>query len=154
MTRPDWDTYFLKIAKVVASRSTCLRIPDGVGAVLVRNTQVLTTGYAGSIRGADHCTDVGCLIDEKTGGCTRTIHAEINAILQAAQHGVRIRRATLYTTMSPCWDCFKSILNGGVNRIVYKVEYRDVERQKEFARLSDIPFIHIGVQKYIPGGNL
>lgn len=146
-----WDNYFLSIAKVVASRSTCLRVPSGVGAVLVHNRQILSTGYAGSIRGLAHCQDIGCLIDEKTGGCVRTVHAEINSMLQAAQHGVSIRGATLYSTLSPCWDCFKAAANGGISRIVYSVEYRTVERQKKFAEELRLPFVQVGVEKYVPG---
>jgi dCMP deaminase len=150
--RKDWNEYFLDIAKTVATRSTCLRIPAGVGAVLVKDKQILSTGYAGSIRGLVHCSDadVGCLIDAKTGGCVRTVHAEVNAILQAAQHGVSIKGAVLYTTMSPCWDCFKASVNGGVSAIFYAVEYRTVERQKEFAANLGLPFQHIGDEKYVP----
>lgn len=150
--RPDWDQYFLSIAKQVATRSTCLRIPTGVGALLVRNHQILSTGYAGSIKGLPHCSDegVGCLIDEKTGGCVRTVHAEMNCFLQAAQHGVRTNSSVLYTTMSPCWDCFKAAVNGGVLAIFYAVEYRTVSRQKEFAEMCNIPFIHVGTEKYVP----
>lgn len=149
--RPSWDDYFLEFAKTAASRSTCLRVPDGVGAVLVRDKQILSTGYAGSIRGAAHCTAAGCLIDEKTGGCVRTVHAEVNAILQAAQHGVSIKDSALYTTMSPCWDCFKQAVNGGVRCIVYLVEYRNVERQREFAKELGIGFKHVGELQYVPG---
>lgn len=153
MSRPDWDTYFLEFAKTAASRSTCKRVPDGVGAVLVRDKQILATGYAGSIRGMAHCTDegVGCLIDVKTGGCVRTVHAEVNAILQAAQHGASINGATLYTTMSPCWDCFKACINGGIIRIVYLVEYREVKRQQEFANRLHVEFVHVGDLMYKPG---
>lgn len=151
MERVDYDTYFLDIAKVVAKRSTCLRVPDGVGAVIVKDKQILTTGYAGSIRGASHCIDAGCLIDEKTGGCIRTVHAEVNAILQAAQHGVSIKGATVYTTMSPCWDCFKALANGGIERIVYSVEYRIVERQRGFAANLGIKWKHLGKDFYIGG---
>jgi dCMP deaminase len=150
IVRRDWDAYFLAIAKEVATRSTCLRIPAGVGALLVEDRKILSTGYAGSIRGLAHCTDegVGCLIDEKTGGCVRTVHAEQNAILQAAQHGVRIKGATLYSTLSPCWDCFKAAANGGIAKIIYSVEYRTVDRQREFADAIGIPFVHIGTEKY------
>lgn len=150
--RREWNDYFLRIANDVASRSTCLRVPDGVGAVLVRDKRILSTGYAGSIKGMPHCSDegVGCLIDEKTGGCVRTVHAEINAILQAAQHGVNIDGATLYSTMSPCWDCFKTVVNGGITKIIYEVEYRIVDRQKEFATELRLPFIHHGDKKYVP----
>ncbi len=154
LKRTDWTEYFLSIARTVASRSTCLRIPAGVGAILVRDNRILSTGYAGSIRGLAHCTDegIGCLIDEKTGGCVRTVHAEVNAMLQAALHGVSIKDAILYSTMSPCWDCFKAAVNGGISKILYLVEYRTVDRQKEFAAQLQIPFLHIGDEKYIPAG--
>ena len=151
--RPSWDDYFLEFAKTAASRSTCLRVPDGVGAVLVRDKQILSTGYAGSMRGSAHCNGVGvgCLIDPKTGGCVRTVHAEVNALLQAAQHGVSIKEATLYTTMSPCWDCFKAAVNGGIRCIVYLVEYRTIERQLEFAKDLGIGIKHVGELKYVSG---
>lgn len=149
--RKTWDDYFIDIAKTVASRSTCARVPQGVGCVLVNERHILSTGYAGSIQGAPHCTDIGCLIDEKTGGCVRTVHAEINAILQAARHGVNIKGATAYTTMSPCWDCFKALVNGGVRNIIYFTEYRIVDRQKEFAKELGIHFFHLpGGDKYVP----
>ena len=152
MERESWNDYFLGIARATAKRSTCLRVPDGVGAVLVRDRQILSTGYAGSIRGQAHCTDegVGCLIDERTGGCIRTVHAEINAILQAAQHGVGIGGATLYSTMSPCWDCFKALANGGILRILYDVEYRIVDQQKQFAEAVGLLFMQVGTRKYVP----
>lgn len=149
--RVEWDDYFLDIARAVAKRSTCLRVPDGIGAVIVRDKRILSTGYAGSIKGCPHCTDDGCLIDEKTGGCVRTVHAEINAVLQAAQHGVSIASSTIYTTMSPCWDCFKAVANGGLSRVVYSVEYRTVARQREFAARCGILWEHRGTEIYTGG---
>lgn len=146
--RPSWDEYFLEIAATVAKRSTCLRVPKGIGAVIVGDRKIISTGYAGSIVGQPHCCDVGCLIEPKTGGCVRTVHAEINAILQAASHGASIGGATIYTTMSPCWDCFKAIANGRIARCVYSVEYRTVERQKEFAAAINMEFVHVGDEKY------
>ncbi len=131
-SRVSWDTYFLNIARVVATRSTCLRVPDGVGCVLVApDKKILATGYAGSLRGQPHCTDagVGCLIDPQTTGCIRTVHAEQNAIIQAAQP---LAGATAYVTLSPCVPCFKMLAQAGVRRIVYAKEYRtgvDVQRQ-------------------------
>lgn len=150
--RDSWDHYFLEISEVVATRSTCPRVPDGVGAVLVSpRRRILSTGYAGSIPGGDHCDDVGCMIDEKTGGCVRTVHAETNAILQAASHGVTLEGSTCYSTMSPCWDCFKALLGGGVSRIVYSTEYRTVDRQKESAKFHGVEFTHLGDKKYVGG---
>ena len=146
-SRPQWDEYFLKIVHVVASRSTCLRQPKGVGAVIVRDKQILSSGYAGSIKGQPHCTDdgVGCLIDEKTGGCIRTVHAETNSILQAAQNGVSILGATMYCSLSPCWDCFKAMANGGIRRIVFDRKYRIFDRQETAAPGCGIELIHLPI---------
>lgn len=119
--RPDWDTYFMKLAKEVANRSTCPR--KRVGALLVRDRVILSTGYNGSIRGMAHCDDVGHMMED--GHCVRTIHAEQNALVQAAMHGIRIESSHLYVTASPCWTCFKLIANAGVRRIVYGEFYRD-----------------------------
>src|SRR5713101_7744892 len=119
--RADWDTYFMEIARVVSSRSTCDR--KHVGALLVRDRMILSTGYNGSIRGMPHCDEVGHLMEG--GHCVATIHAEANSVLQAARNGVRIDGADLYTTASPCWPCFKLIANAGIKRVVYAEFYRD-----------------------------
>ena len=111
----------MNIARVVASRSTCDR--KFVGAVVVRDKTILSTGYNGSIRGLEHCDEAGHMMEN--GHCVATIHAESNAILQAAKNGVAIDRSTLYTTASPCWPCFKMIANTGIRRIVYGEFYRD-----------------------------
>jgi len=111
----------MDIAKQVATRATCDR--KHVGAVLVRDRTILSTGYNGSIRGLPHCDEVGHMMEN--GHCVATVHAEANAILQAAKNGVRIDGATLYTTASPCWPCFKLVANSGCLRIVYGEFYRD-----------------------------
>jgi dCMP deaminase len=121
MARSSWDQYFMDIAKQVATRATCDR--KHVGAVVVRDRTILSTGYNGSIRGMPHCDEVGHMME--SGHCVATVHAEANAILQAAKNGVRIEGATLYTTASPCWPCFKLIANSGCVRIVYGEFYRD-----------------------------
>jgi dCMP deaminase len=126
--RVSWDTYFMNIAREVASRATCDR--KHVGAVIVREKNILSTGYNGSLRGLAHCNDVGHLMENDH--CVRTVHAEANAILQAARHGVRIDTATIYTTASPCWPCFKLIANAGLSRICFGEFYRD-QRIFEFA---------------------
>lgn len=128
--RPDWDEYFMQIAHMVATRSTCNRGPTlkymrgrkGVGAVIVRDRVILSTGYNGSPRGMKHCDEVGHEISD--GHCIRTVHSEANAIAQAARNGVSILGATLYTTASPCYDCFKLIVNSGIVEVVYG-EYYD-----------------------------
>ena len=125
--RASWDRYFMDIAKVISSRSTCPR--KFVGAVIVRDRTILSTGYNGSIRGMPHCTEVGHMMED--GHCVATIHAESNAILQAAKNGVNIDGATVYVTASPCWSCFKQIANTGMKRIVFGEFYRD-------ARIFDV----------------
>ena len=119
--RAGWDEYFMNIAKVVASRSTCDR--KFVGAVIVRDKTILSTGYNGSIRKLEHCDEAGHIMEN--GHCVATIHAEANAILQAAKNGVRIDDSSIYTTASPCWPCFKMIANAGIHRICYGEFYRD-----------------------------
>lgn len=119
--RATWDEYFGRIAAEVATRATCPR--RHVGAVFVREKSILATGYNGSVRGMSHCDDVGCLMVE--GHCARTVHAEINALAQAARHGVRVEGATVYITAFPCWTCAKALFNAGVGRIVYAEPYQD-----------------------------
>jgi dCMP deaminase len=109
------------IAQMVSTRSTCPR--KSVGAVIVRDHTILSTGYNGSIRGLPHCADVGCQMED--GHCVATIHAEANAIIQAARNGVCIDGAECYVTASPCWSCFKMLANAGMTRILYGEYYRD-----------------------------
>ena len=119
--RINWDEYFMRIAVEVSGRSTCDR--KHVGAVIVRDRNILSTGYNGSIAGMPHCDDVGHMMEG--GHCIATIHAEANSILQSAKNGVNINQAAIYTTASPCWNCFKLIVNAGMRRIVYGEFYRD-----------------------------
>ena len=129
MSRPSWDEYFMKIAHVVASRSTCIR--RKVGAVLVRDKRILTTGYNGAPSGLAHCEDIGCLRDQRQvpsgerHELCRGLHAEMNALLQAAIHGVRVAGASLYCTSSPCSLCAKMLINVGVKRVYIDGEYPD-----------------------------
>ena len=119
--RIDWSTYFMNIAKEVSSRSTCDR--KYVGAVIVRDKTILSTGYNGSIKGLQHCDEIGHeMVD---GHCLRTTHAEANAIVQAAKNGVSINNAEIYVTASPCYNCFKLIANSGIKTIYYDEFYRD-----------------------------
>jgi dCMP deaminase len=143
--RASWDEYFMSIAQVVSTRSTCPR--KYVGAVIVRNRTILSTGYNGSIRGLPHCSDVGHMMED--GHCVATIHAEANAIIQAARNGVNIDGATNYVTASPCWNCFKQLANAGIVRIVYGEFYRD-DRIFEIARQIGIELVHVA----LPGVDL
>ena len=128
--RISWKDYFMNIAREVATRSTCDR--KHVGAVIVRDKTILSTGYNGSIKGLPHCDDAGCeMVD---GHCVRTSHAEANAIVQAAKNGVGINQSEIYVTASPCYDCFKLIANAGIKAIYYQKFYRDqriMDRSKE-----------------------
>ena len=119
--RASWDEYFMNIAREVSTRSTCDR--KFVGAVIMRDKSILATGYNGSIRGLSHCDEEGHLMED--GHCVRTVHAEANAIVQAARHGVRIEGASIYVTASPCWGCFRLIANAGIARIAFGEFYRD-----------------------------
>jgi dCMP deaminase len=127
--RPSWDHYFLQLAQQAATRSTCLR--RQVGAVLVRDKRLLSTGYNGAPRGTAHCLDVGCLRDQlgvpsgERHELCRAIHAEQNAIIQAAVHGVAIEGATLYCTHRPCILCAKMLINCGVKEIHFLEGYPD-----------------------------
>lgn len=136
--RVDWDTYFMNIAREVATRSTCPR--KSVGAVIVRDRRILSTGYNGSIKGVPHCTDVGC--DMVDGHCVATVHAEANAIIQAARNGVCIDGGDIYVTASPCWNCFKLIANSGIKRIFYGEFYRD-EKSLKVAKECGIELISL-----------
>ena len=134
MTEPrvSWDVYFMDIAKVVATRATCDR--KHVGAVIVRDRSILATGYNGSIRGLGHCDEEGHLMED--GHCVRTVHAEANAIVQAARNGVRLDGAMIYVTASPCWGCFRLIANAGISRVVYGEFYRDARVFEVAAKLK------------------
>ncbi len=136
--RASWDEYFMRIATDVATRATCDR--KHVGAVIVRDRSILATGYNGSIRGLPHCDEEGHLMQD--GHCVRTIHAESNAIIQAARNGVRIDASDIYVTASPCFSCFKMIANAGIRRIVYAEFYRD-ERIFEFAERLGIELVQV-----------
>lgn len=138
-TRVSWNEYFMKIAEQVASRSTCDR--KHIGALIVRDKTILSSGYNGSLRGAPHCDDAGH--DMENGHCVRTVHAEANAVAQAAKNGVRIDEAELYVTASPCLTCFKLIANCGIQTIYYKEFYRD-ERISEYAKQADVRLVYMG----------
>jgi len=137
MSRPSWDEYFMAIAYQVATRSTCIR--RKVGALLVRDKRILTTGYNGPPSGLPHCIDVGCL-REKLGvpagqrhELCRGLHAEQNALIQAAIHGVSVKGATLYCTHYPCSLCAKMLINAGVVKVVVAEEYPDELARQFFA---------------------
>src|SRR6266496_6229332 len=132
--RPDWDSYFMKIAYAVSERSTCDRA--FVGSVLVLDKRILTTGFNGSPAGQGHCDEIGHLMVD--GHCVRTIHAETNAIIQAALHGISTKGATCYVTHLPCINCTKVLINACISRIVYSVPYRTDENAVSFLEAANI----------------
>ena len=140
--RPSWDEYFMDIAFTVAQRSTCDRAH--VGAVIVRDRRMLTTGYNGAPAGLAHCDDVGHLIID--GHCVRTLHAEQNAIIQAALHGVNVQGATCYVTHQPCLTCAKMIINAGIKRVVYAGNYPD-ENSRRFLQEAGVALEHLERQR-------
>jgi dCMP deaminase len=141
MPRPSWDQYFMDITRLVATRSTCMR--RQVGAILVKDRNILATGYNGVPSGISHCDATGCLRErlhipsgERHELC-RGLHAEQNAIVQAARHGININGATLYCTTMPCIICTKMIINAGIRAIVYGEGYAD-ELAREMINESGI----------------
>jgi dCMP deaminase len=141
--RKSWDDYFMSIAELVATRSTCLR--RHVGAIIVKDKRILTTGYNGAPSGTTHCEDIGCLREtlkvpagERHEIC-RGIHAEQNAIIQAATFGVNISGGSIYSTHQPCFICTKMLINAHIASIIYKEEYPD-ELAVKMLREAGIPF--------------
>jgi dCMP deaminase len=132
LTRPGWDEYFMEIARTVATRATCPRA--SVGAVLTRERRILTTGYNGAPRGVAHCSEAGCLMVD--GHCLRATHAEANAIVQGALHGVSLEGATAYCTHQPCAGCSKLLISAGIVRIVYRDAYSDPVAEQLLAEAS------------------
>ena len=134
--RPDWDEYFMDIAELVAKRSTCRR--RAVGALLVRERRILTTGYNGAPTGMRHCLDIGCLREQlgipsgERHELCRGLHAEQNALIQAALHGVSVKGATLYSTNHPCIICTKMLINGGIVMVIFREGYRDKMAEEMF----------------------
>lgn len=135
--RPDWDSYFMEIATVVSKRSTCLR--RKVGALLVLNKRILSTGYNGAPGGLSHCAEVGCIREQlkvpsgERHELCRGLHAEQNAIIQAAVHGVAIDNAVLYCTHYPCAVCAKMLVNAGIRSLVLASNYPDDLAKEIFA---------------------
>ncbi|MBQ3736256.1 MAG: cytidine/deoxycytidylate deaminase family protein [Candidatus Methanomethylophilaceae archaeon] len=148
MNRPDNDEYFMEMAQLVSTRSTCIR--RHVGAVLVKDKRVLSTGYNGSPKGTEHCEVLGCIREQmKVPSGTRHelcrgVHAEQNAIIQAAYFGVSVKDSTIYTTTYPCSMCAKILINAGIKEVVYHEGYVDDLSKKLFAETN------ILIREYTP----
>ena len=134
MQRISWDEYFMAQSHLLSLRSTCSRL--SVGATIVKDKRIVSGGYNGSIKGDEHCIDVGCKVVE--GHCVRTIHAEINAILQCSKFGVGTEGATIYVTHFPCLNCTKSIIQAGIKEICYATDYRNNEYARELLEKSGV----------------
>ncbi len=152
ITRPSWDQYFMKLAWLVAERSTCVR--HHVGAVIVRDKRILTTGYNGAASGTKDCLELGCLRNQLNipsgtrHEICRAIHAEQNAIIQAGTHGININGGTLYCTHSPCILCAKMIANAKIKRVVMSIEYPD-ETFKNLFKEAGIQFESMNIPELI-----
>ena len=140
--RPDWDEYFMNMAEVAATRSNCIR--RDIGAIIVRDHRIVSTGYNGTPRGVKNCNEGGCPrcasdipSGENLGECI-CCHAEENAIVQAAYHGVSVKDACIYTTYSPCLLCSKMIINSGIKEVVYLNRYRFDEKTKELLTEANV----------------
>ncbi len=153
--RPTWDEYFLEIAKTVGTRGTCDRGRNG--AVIVKDKRILTTGYVGSPRGLPHCDEVGHLMSDVVNPdgtvskhCIRTTHAEQNAILQAAMHGVSTEGSTIYVKFEPCFTCAKMLINAGVKRVVCQKKYHAADLTREFFKTAgvEISYAEDEVEQY------
>ena len=134
MQRISWDEYFMAQSHLLSLRSTCSRL--SFGATIVKDKRIVSGGYNGSIKGDEHCIDVGCKVVE--GHCVRTIHAEINAILQCSKFGVGTEGATIYVTHFPCLNCTKSIIQAGIKEICYANDYRNNEYARELLEKSGV----------------
>jgi dCMP deaminase len=146
--RPSWDEYFLEMARIVGTRGTCDRGRNG--AVIVKNKRILTSGYVGAPMGLPHCDEVGHLLHDVinpdgkiTKHCIRTVHAEQNAIIQAALHGVSTDGATLYAKFEPCFDCAKMIVNAGIKRVVCQKKYHAGELTRNLFKEAGIELVFI-----------
>jgi dCMP deaminase len=153
--RPSWDDYFLGLADSASKRATCNR--GRSGCVIVRDKQVLATGYVGSPTGLPHCDDVGHLLKKMIGDdgkvaehCLRTVHSEQNAICQAAKNGISILGATVYTRMTPCRTCAMLLINCGIKRIVCERKYQQAKESEELFNESGIKIVYKfdEIQKY------
>ncbi len=146
LSRPSWNEYFMGLADMVATRATCIR--RQVGAVLVKDKRILATGYNGAPTGLPHCRETGCLrarlkvpSGEKHELC-RGVHAEQNAIIQAAYHGIKVKGATIYCSHQPCSICAKMIINAGIKKVFFKNAYNDSMSETMFDQ-AGVALIHL-----------
>lgn len=139
MERITWDQFFMAQCHLLAVRSTCTRL--AVGATIVRDNRIVAGGYNGSISGGDHCIDDGCYVVDNH--CIRTIHAEMNALLQCSKYGIPVAGSTLYVTHFPCLQCSKAIIQAGIRQVIYSSDYRNNDYAIKLFALSGVTVQHI-----------
>lgn len=139
LERPNWNEYFMSIAEMTATRSTCPRA--SVGAVIVKDNHILVTGYNGAIHSADHCTDVGCKIVDNH--CLRAVHAEMNAIVNCARQGDDLEGSELYITHFPCIRCMPLVLQSGIKKIYYINDYSNDDYCYEIAKIANCELVKV-----------
>ena len=155
MARPSWDEYFLEVVKSVAARATCDR--GRSGSVIVKDKRILSTGYVGAPSGLPHCDEVGHMLKKVTHEdgresvhCLRTVHAELNAITQAAKFGISVEGSTLYCKMEPCLTCAMAIINSGIKRIVCEMQYHAAQETRELFKQAGVELLvmNTNVEEY------
>lgn len=139
MERISWDQFFMAQCHLLALRSTCTRL--AVGATIVRDNRIIAGGYNGSISGGDHCIDHGCYVVGNH--CVRTIHAEMNALLQCSKYGIPVAGSTLYVTHFPCLQCTKAIIQAGIRHVIYATDYKNDEYALNLYDQADVTVQHI-----------
>lgn len=139
MERITWDQFFMAQSHLLALRSTCTRL--AVGATIVRDRRIMAGGYNGSISGGEHCIDHGCYVVDNH--CVRTVHAEMNALLQCAKYGITVGGADLYVTHFPCLPCTKSIIQAGISRLYYAQDYKNNDYAIELLNKAGVEIIHV-----------
>lgn len=145
MSRISWQQYFLAQAKVASLRSTCTRLE--VGAIIVRNNRIIASGYNGSVDDSSHCIDEGCLVVDSH--CVRTVHAEMNALLQCARFGVPTEQTEMYVTHFPCLPCTKHIIQAGIHKIYYEADYRNDPIAIQLFEEADIEVEQVSLTKVV-----
>lgn len=144
--RPTFDVLYLRIADELAMRGTCSRLQ--VGAVITKETRIVGTGYNGACSSEPHCVDVGCELENDH--CVRSVHAEVNAIINAARLGNSTEGGTLYLTHASCFACAKLVLNSGIRRVLYQREYRKDNRVRDLFDRADVKYMRVYAQTRLP----
>lgn len=144
MERITWDQYFMAQSHLLALRSTCTRL--SVGSTIVRDKRIIAGGYNGSISGDDHCIEKGCYVVDNH--CVRTVHAEVNALLQCAKYGTPTKGADLYVTHFPCLQCTKAIIQAGINNLFYAEDYKNDSYAIELLKQAGVHIVHVPFEQY------